>query len=61
MSDDKEQKNKFIKILLLQLPGIFLILSGLGNIISDSVYSRNIGVGCLIVGGVLIYSYIKLK
>ena len=57
MSDDKEQKKKFIKILLLQLPGIVLILSGLGNIVSYP----NIGVGCLIVGGILIYSYIKLK
>jgi len=61
MSNDKEQKKKFIKILLLQLPGIVLILSGLGNIIADSVYSRKIGIGCLIVGVILIYSYMKLK
>ncbi len=61
MSENEDQKKKFVKILLLLLPSVLLILSGLGGVISVDNYSRNVGIGCLVVGGILFYTYKKIK
>ena len=51
---------KILKLLIL-LISIFLIISGLGNVLYgyESTYRLSVGTCSLIVGGILIYIYKK--